>query len=67
MSKQKKNNRATLFKNENKTEQTHPDYKGNAQIDGVHYWIAGWLEKNESQKWIAISFKKMEDEEELFS
>jgi hypothetical protein len=31
-----------LYKNDNKKTEKQPDYKGECEVDGVKYWIAGW-------------------------
>jgi uncharacterized protein (DUF736 family) len=41
-------NEGALFKNDRKEADTHPDYKGQADIAGVGYWMDAWI--NESQK-----------------
>lgn len=41
-------NRGALFKNDRKEKESHPDYKGSINIDGVEYWLSGW--KKESAK-----------------
>lgn len=35
-------NRGSLFKNEKKTEEKHPDMSGSININGTEYWISGW-------------------------
>jgi uncharacterized protein (DUF736 family) len=35
-------NRGSLFKNEKKEEEKHPDMNGSINIEGVEYWISGW-------------------------
>ena len=35
-------NRGSLFKNDKKTEEKHPDMSGTINIDGTEYWISGW-------------------------
>jgi hypothetical protein len=35
-------NRGSLFKNDKKEEEKHPDMSGTINIDGVEYWISGW-------------------------
>jgi len=35
-------NRGSLFKNDKKTEDRHPDMNGSINIDGTEYWISGW-------------------------
>ena len=35
-------NRGSLFKNEKKEEEKHPDMNGSINVDGKDYWISGW-------------------------
>ena len=35
-------NRGSLFKNDKKTEDKHPDMSGTINIDGTEFWISGW-------------------------
>ena len=35
-------NRGSLFKNDKKEEEKHPDMNGTINIEGVEYWISGW-------------------------
>jgi hypothetical protein len=35
-------NRGSLFKNDKKEEEKHPDMNGSINIEGVEYWISGW-------------------------
>ena len=34
-------NRGSIFKNDKKTEEKHPDMSGSINIEGVEYWISG--------------------------
>ncbi len=36
------NNRGGLFKNDRKEKETHPDFRGNIEVDGKEYYIKGW-------------------------
>jgi uncharacterized protein (DUF736 family) len=36
-------NRGALFRNNDKTEEKHPDYRGNINVDGTVYWLSAWL------------------------
>ena len=38
-------NRRSLFKNNRKQSETHADFNGSINIDGVDYWIDGWHPK----------------------
>jgi hypothetical protein len=35
-------NRGSLFKNDKKLEEKHPDMNGTINIEGTEYWISGW-------------------------
>ena len=41
-------NRGTLFNNEKKTEEKHPDLSGSINIEGVEYWLSGWKKKSKA-------------------
>ena len=43
-----KDNTLVLFKNDKKESDKHPDLKGQGQVNGKEYWVAGW--KNVSQE-----------------
>lgn len=45
-----KNNSGAIFKNEFKTGDTHPDYKGKICIEGVVKEIALWINKPDGKK-----------------
>lgn len=49
----------SLWKNEDRTEDRHPNAKGSALIDGVEYWISSWTkETQDGKKWQSLSFKR---------
>ena len=63
-----KNNSGSIFKNDYKTKDTHPDYKGKMVVDGVNKDIALWFNQPEGKKAyfsVAISdpYKAPEQEE----
>ena len=45
-----KNNKGSIFKNDYKTKDTHPDYKGKMVVDGVNKAIALWFNQPEGKK-----------------
>lgn len=51
----------SISKNERKEQENHPDIKGSCTIDGVDYWISGWMKENERGKWYSLSFKVKEE------
>lgn len=42
MAYEHKNNSGTLFSNNSKTQENHPDFKGTINIEGKLYDISGW-------------------------
>ncbi len=57
-----KPNRGSLFRNDKKEKDTHPDSKGSALIDGKEYWIAAWrnAEPGKTVYW-SLSFQEKEE------
>jgi hypothetical protein len=38
-------NRGQIWINDRKEKDTHPDFKGSMNIDGVEYWVSAWKRK----------------------
>lgn len=56
-------NRGSLFKNDKKTEDKHPDLNGSINIDGVDYWISGWSKVSKGgQKFISLSVRQKQEQ-----
>lgn len=54
-------NRAVLFRNENKKTDTHPDYSGNLNFEGVECFLDAWIKTAESgRKFMSLSVKRKE-------
>jgi hypothetical protein len=52
------NLRGALFKNTDKEEDTHPDYKGHCEIGGVKHWISAWIKTSKAgSKYMSLAFK----------
>lgn len=43
-------NSGSLFKNERKTTEKHPDYNGSLNVDGVDFWVSGWIKTAKNGK-----------------
>lgn len=58
MAFQQRDMSGALFRNEEKTEETHSDYKGSAKINDVEYWVNGWINtaKRTGKKYMSIRF-----------
>jgi len=55
-------NRGALFKNTRKEKDTHPDYKGTANINGVEYWVSSWLKVSKSgEKYLSTAYTAKEE------
>ena len=52
-------NRGALFRNDNKQQDNHPDYKGSIIVNGVDFWISAWLKTSEKtgKKFMSLSVK----------
>lgn len=56
--------RAAIWPNKDKKGDTHPDFKGQGEIDGVEYWISGWKRKegdNPKSPSLKLRFEKKDD------
>ncbi|MFA5382092.1 MAG: DUF736 domain-containing protein [Candidatus Micrarchaeia archaeon] len=61
MAYEQKNNSGVLFGNDKKTKDNHPDYKGNACIEGKIYWISGWKKKGKSGTFLSLALTEKQD------
>lgn len=49
----------SLFKNDKKEKDSHPNAKGSCLIDGVEYWVSAWTKKDKNgNPWQSLSFKR---------
>lgn len=59
MAYEQRDNSGSLFKNNRKEKDTHPDFNGSILVDGKAYWISGWKKKKPSdgETWLSLSVK----------
>lgn len=50
-------NRWTLFRNTRKASDTHADYNGSLNINGVEYWLNGWIREGKNGKFFSGTVK----------
>jgi len=56
-----KDNSGSIFKNDRKEKDTHPDGKGSALIDGVEYWVSSWNKTSaKGVQFRSLSFQRKE-------
>ena len=60
MSNYDNTNRGFLFKNDRKEKDTHPDYKGSINADGVEYWLSAWMKEGAKGKFMSFSLTPKE-------
>lgn len=47
----------TLFRNDKKTTESHPDYKGSAQVKGEEFWLSAWVNTSkDGKKYMKLKF-----------
>jgi uncharacterized protein (DUF736 family) len=58
MAYEQRDNSGSLFKNDRKEKETHPDYKGTAMVGGVEMWMSAWLKTaSNGSKFMSFSFQ----------
>jgi hypothetical protein len=58
------NNRGSIWKNDKKEKDTHPDFTGSLNVNGQEFWVSAWKRRpDQSEKAPALSFSiKAKDE-----
>ena len=66
MAYEQKDNSGSLFRNERKEKDNHPDHTGTALIDGREYYISAWAKaKKDGGKFFSIAFKPKDEKGDL--
>jgi uncharacterized protein (DUF736 family) len=56
MGHEPKDGQGALFKNDRKEKPAHPDYRGDLQVEGINFKLAGWIkETRDGRKFLSIS------------
>lgn len=64
MSNYDNTNRGQIWPNQRKERDTHPDFTGTANINGVEHWVSAWKRKpdaNPKAPSLSFSFKVKEE------
>jgi hypothetical protein len=57
-------NRGTLGKNHRKEQPSHSDYTGSLNVDGVDYYLNGWIKEGPNGKFFSLSVKPKQPKQE---
>ena len=61
MAYEQKDNSGSLYKNDRREKDTHPNAKGTALIDGREYWVDAWTNKDRNgNPYQSLKFKLKE-------
>ena len=63
MSDKKYDNSGALYVNDKKEKDSHPDRNGSALIDGVEYWVSGWIKEGKSGKFMSLAFRRKDEQQ----
>ena len=50
-----KTDKGSLFTNDKKETEKHPDYKGNITVNGQDYWLSAWIKEGKSGKFMGLA------------
>ena len=57
-------NRGQIWQNDRKEKDTHPDFKGSINVDGVEFWVSAWKRKPDANpKAPSLSFSIQKKDE----
>ena len=51
----------TLFKNDRKNTDKHPDYTGTLVVNGQEFWLSAWLKDGKRGKYMSLGLRAKDD------
>lgn len=63
MAYEQRDNSGSIFKNDRKEKDSHPDRTGTAMIDGVMYYVSGWLKTGAKGQFLSLAFKRKDQDQ----
>ena len=54
-------NSGTLGRNQHRKNDKQPEFSGQCKVDGVDYWISGWVKEGKNGRFFSLSFKAKQD------
>jgi hypothetical protein len=61
MAYEQRDGQGSLFKNDDKASEKHPDYKGDCTLNGQKYWISAWIKTGKNGKFMSLSLQPKQD------
>lgn len=62
MAFEQRDNSGSLFRNDRKEQEKHPDHKGSAKIDGKEYWVSAWIKEGSKGRFFSLAFTPKDEQ-----
>ena len=61
MAYEQREGQGALFKNNEKSDPKHPDYRGDMTVGGAKFWLAAWIKEGKNGKFMSVQAKPKEE------
>ena len=61
MAYEQREGQGALFKNNEKSDPKHPDYRGDMTVGGAKFWLAAWIKEGKNGKFMSLAIQPKED------